>query len=105
MNLARRAVIDVDPDKMSVTDVAMRFGFWELGRFASAYHSLFAETRSATLRGLRAPYCEGGARSLEPVSVGRHLRLRKLHSVAACHPIACGSQSVMPPLIGHSTAS
>ena len=61
MNLARRALIDADPDKMSVTDVAMRFGFWELGRFAAAYRSLFAETPSATLRRSREPYAEAGA--------------------------------------------
>jgi AraC-like DNA-binding protein len=72
MNLARRALIDADPDKMSVTDVAMRFGFWELGRFASAYRSLFAETPSVTLRRSREPYCEDGAQEPRP-SISRSL--------------------------------
>jgi AraC-like DNA-binding protein len=72
MNLARRALIDADPDKMSVTDVAMRFGFWGLGRFASAYRSLFAETPSVTLRRSREPYCEDGAPEPQS-STGRSL--------------------------------
>ncbi len=66
MNLARRALIDADPNKMNVTDVAMRFGFWELGRFASAYRALFAETPSATLRRSRDPYYEGGEPEPQP---------------------------------------
>jgi AraC-like DNA-binding protein len=53
MNLARRALIDAAPDETSVTDVAMRFRSWGLGRFASAYRILFDETPSATLRCLR----------------------------------------------------
>ena len=72
MNLARRALIDADPAKMTVTDVAMHFGFWELGRFASAYRSLFAETPSATLRRSRDPYCEGCAPEPRP-SISRPL--------------------------------
>jgi AraC-like DNA-binding protein len=50
MNLARRALRAARPDAVSVTDVAMRFGFWQLGRFAVEYRSLFGETPSATLQ-------------------------------------------------------
>jgi AraC-like DNA-binding protein len=50
MHLARRALRQTAPDPTSVTDIATRFGFWQLGRFAVEYHSLFGESPSATLR-------------------------------------------------------
>ena len=50
MHLVRRALRQADPAKETVTSIATRFGFWELGRFAGSYRSLFAEPPSATLR-------------------------------------------------------
>jgi AraC-like DNA-binding protein len=50
MHLARRALRRAVPDSTSVTDVATRYGFWQLGRFAVEYQSLFGESPSATLR-------------------------------------------------------
>ena len=50
MHLARRALREADPATESVTSIATRFGFWELGRFAGSYRSLFAEPPSVTLR-------------------------------------------------------
>lgn len=49
MRLARRALRQADPAATSVTDIATRYGFWQLGRFAVEYHSLFDDTPSATL--------------------------------------------------------
>lgn len=52
MHLACRALREAVPDAASVTDIATRFGFWQLGRFSVEYQSLFGESPSATLRRL-----------------------------------------------------
>jgi AraC family ethanolamine operon transcriptional activator len=49
LNAVRRELRDGDPDALRVTDVAMRWGFWELGRFASEYRAPFGERPSQTL--------------------------------------------------------
>jgi AraC-like DNA-binding protein len=54
MHLVRRALRHATPGTTSVTEIAMRHGFWQLGRFAVKYHSLFGESPSATLHGLSA---------------------------------------------------
>jgi AraC-like DNA-binding protein len=51
MHLARRALRAAGSNETTVTDVATRYGFWELGRFAVEYRSLFGEAPSVTLRG------------------------------------------------------
>lgn len=38
---------------LSITDIAMRFGFWHLGRFAGAYAALFGCSPSETRRNIR----------------------------------------------------
>jgi len=50
MHLARRALRIADAEKTTVTEIATDYGFWELGRFAVAYRSLFGEAPSAALR-------------------------------------------------------
>jgi AraC-like DNA-binding protein len=50
LHLAQRALRQAVADATSVTDIAMRYGFWQLGRFAVEYQSLFGESPSATLR-------------------------------------------------------
>jgi AraC-like DNA-binding protein len=49
MHLARRELLVSAPSCTSVTDVATRFGFFQLGRFAGVYRSMFGESPSATL--------------------------------------------------------
>jgi AraC-like DNA-binding protein len=50
MNLAWRALRAARPDTVTVTDVATHYGFWQLGRFAVEYRSLFGESPSVTLQ-------------------------------------------------------
>ena len=48
---ARRALIQQDGRSTSVTVVATRYGFYELGRFAATYRHAVGEAPSETLRG------------------------------------------------------
>jgi len=50
MHLARHALMLADSKIATVTEIATRFGFWELGRFAVEYRALFGESPSASLR-------------------------------------------------------
>jgi len=49
MHLARRALRESNAAETNVTEVSMRYGFWELGRFSGRYRSLFGELPSVTL--------------------------------------------------------
>jgi AraC-like DNA-binding protein len=50
MNLARRALNAANPKAATVTEIAMRFGFWHFGRFATCYRLNFGESPSVTLQ-------------------------------------------------------
>jgi AraC-like DNA-binding protein len=50
MHLVRRALLQADPSKSTVTRVVTDHGFWELGRFSVGYRVLFGESPSETLR-------------------------------------------------------
>ena len=50
MSLVHRTLRRGDPGAASVSEVARRYGFRHLGRFAAAYRALFGELPSATLR-------------------------------------------------------
>ena len=64
MQLVRRALRIADAEKTTVTEIATDYGFWELGRFAVAYRSLFGEAPSAALR--RRPEDQKPAEIIEP---------------------------------------
>jgi AraC-like DNA-binding protein len=53
LNLARRELIALGPGDARVADVAMRWGFYHLGRFSTRYRELFNEPPAATLRQYR----------------------------------------------------
>lgn len=48
LNRVRGELLRADPGAVRVTEVAMRWGFWELGRFARDYRRLFGELPSQT---------------------------------------------------------
>jgi len=50
LHQVRRALKAADPSRATVTEIAIRFGVWQLGRFARDYRLLFRELPSETLR-------------------------------------------------------
>jgi AraC-like DNA-binding protein len=50
LHLIHQRLRVADPATAQVTDLAMHYGFWELGRFARAYRVRFGELPSETLR-------------------------------------------------------
>ena len=51
MEAVRHALTNAQPGESTVTRIATDHGFFELGRFAALYSSLFGERPSETLRG------------------------------------------------------
>ena len=49
LNAARSTLLAADSETTSVTQTAIDFGFWHLGRFSVDYRQLFSESPSETL--------------------------------------------------------
>ncbi len=54
LNMVRAALQHANPAPGAITELAKRYGFSELGRFATSYRQTFGEAPSATLRGSRS---------------------------------------------------
>jgi AraC-like DNA-binding protein len=55
LNFVHRELLNAEPGSSSVTEVAIRWGYSELGRFAVEYKRLFGESPSTTLKASRRP--------------------------------------------------
>ena len=49
LNEVHRALLELDPRKTRVIDVASTWGFWHMGHFTESYRAIFGENPSATL--------------------------------------------------------
>jgi AraC-like DNA-binding protein len=72
MREARKAMLSQHSARETVTQIAMRFGFLELGRFSVQYRLMFGESPSATRRRIAATlrkYAVGPADIVRPTAV------------------------------------
>jgi AraC-like DNA-binding protein len=58
LNLAHEALQHANPETINVSQIARRYGFTELGRFAAIYREIFEELPSASLRHSSSRPCD-----------------------------------------------
>jgi len=49
LNAVRKALLRAVPEKVTVSDIAHRFGFWHMSQFAADFRRLFGKLPSETL--------------------------------------------------------
>lgn len=66
LNGVRRELRDPDGSGLQIRDIAAKWGFWHMPRFAAEYRALFGELPSETIRqtSLSAPPSSAGARTV-----------------------------------------
>jgi AraC-like DNA-binding protein len=52
LDQVRRRLLATDPARANITTLATQYGFWDLGRFAQAYHARYGELPSQTVQRL-----------------------------------------------------
>ena len=50
LHLAHRELREAVPGKGKITQIATKYGFWELGRFSVTYREVFGQSPLVTLR-------------------------------------------------------
>ena len=81
---AVRAELHCATPGMTVTQIATRYGFVELGRFSAQYRAAFGENPSATLRLARMRSAARGEGAISPSDTGAVARARPSRADDAC---------------------
>jgi AraC-like DNA-binding protein len=61
LEAANRALLIAETGEVTVTEIAMHFGFWHLGRFSTSYRTVFGESPSSTLGNERTTHSRSPA--------------------------------------------
>jgi AraC-like DNA-binding protein len=61
LEAANRALLIAETGEVTVTEIAMHFGFWHLGRFSTYYRKYFGESPSSTLANERTTHSRSPA--------------------------------------------
>jgi AraC-like DNA-binding protein len=83
---ARTALQDADGQLTTVTEIAIQFGFVELGRFSVEYRKLFGESPSRTLS-RSSPVTRAKSALIKQNSLGEHVQEATTQEATTDHPL------------------